>query len=122
MFGQALANATPQELYDENVLRKKFNLPLLKDPHAPVRPSNMFFLYKSHLYKDDDAFKKLPGDQQCAIAAQKYHELSGDDLKQLKQRWKEAAVEFEEKNKDYRSRIRPRSYQEISVLLNEKFK
>jgi hypothetical protein len=44
---QALVNVTPKQFQEENALRKKYNLRLLKEPKNPFKPSkvNLMAIY-----------------------------------------------------------------------------
>jgi hypothetical protein len=78
----ALNNATPKQFAEENALRKKYKLTLLKDPRQPKRPKNNFLFYLEDMRaKNDPIFKDPKVSNQVINAAKKYKELSPSQLK-----------------------------------------
>lgn len=79
---QALKNATPKQFKEENGLRKKYGLTLLKDPRAPKRPKNNFMYYLDHLRETNDPL--IAGNDvtvQVSAAAKKFKTLSPTEKK-----------------------------------------
>ncbi|KAK4510321.1 NADH dehydrogenase [ubiquinone] 1 beta subcomplex subunit 9 [Mucor velutinosus] len=74
---KALLNATSKQIKEENGLRRKYNLPLLRDPRQPKRSKNSFLLYLDHLKATDDPFiRKSYGKDMVVEAGKKYRALS----------------------------------------------
>jgi hypothetical protein len=72
-----LTEATPQQIHDENILRRKYNLTLLKDPKQPKRPLNSYMLYLDHLRVNGPAnFKQLPVAEQAHEGSKKFKLLT----------------------------------------------
>lgn len=81
-YEKALQNATSQQIYEENVLRRKYKLPLLKDPRAPKRPyMNGFMYYLQELRQVDTRFSSLSPQEQAKEGARMYKELSDAEKK-----------------------------------------
>lgn len=79
---KALNNATPAQFHQENLLRKKYNLTLLKDPRQPKRPKNGFMLYLDHLRATNDpVVTNNEVKVQVVEAAKKYKALSPSEAK-----------------------------------------
>lgn len=57
-MNEALKNATPQQFLEENRLRKKYNLDLIKDPSQPKRPMNSFMYFLQHLRETNNPVMK----------------------------------------------------------------
>ncbi|KAI8982262.1 high mobility group box domain-containing protein [Mycotypha africana] len=78
----AINNATPEQIRKENLLRKKHNLGLLKDPREPKRPRNAFFLYARSLREArDPEIVHLPIVKQATVTAKKFKALSDMERK-----------------------------------------
>ncbi|GAN03463.1 hypothetical protein MAM1_0041c02916 [Mucor ambiguus] len=74
---KALLNATSKQIKEENGLRRKYNLPPLRDPRQPKRGRNSFLLYLDHLKATDDSFiHKAHGKDMVVEAGKKYRALS----------------------------------------------
>lgn len=72
-----MTEATPQQIHDENVLRRKYNLTLLKDPKQPKRPLNSYMLYLDYLRLNGPAnFKQLPVAEQAHEGSKKFKLLT----------------------------------------------
>ncbi|KAI9311468.1 hypothetical protein BX666DRAFT_929608 [Dichotomocladium elegans] len=79
-YEKALAEATPQQIYNENQLRKKYKLKELKDPKAPKRPALGAYMYfLTHLRNTDTKFASLPLMEQSSEASKRFKAL--DDIK-----------------------------------------
>lgn len=77
-----MQNATPQELYDENQLRKKYKLKELKDPKAPKRPAlGGYMYYLVELRQNDRSFGDMPLMEQSKEASRRYKALSDQEKK-----------------------------------------
>lgn len=77
-----MQNATPQELYDENQLRKKYKLKELKDPKAPKRPAlGGYMYYLVELRQNDPSFGTMPLMEQSKEASRRYKALSDQEKK-----------------------------------------
>lgn len=75
-------NATPLQFFEENKLRKKYNLPLLKDPKQPKRPKNGFLFYLEHLRSTrDPLITNNDVKTQVVEAARQFKALSPDQAK-----------------------------------------
>ncbi|KAG2196153.1 hypothetical protein INT47_006499 [Mucor saturninus] len=74
---EALKNATPQQFFEENRLRRKYKLNLIKDPSQPKRPMNSFMYFLQHLRETKDPVMKR-GDvkEQATSASDLYKALS----------------------------------------------
>lgn len=74
---EALKNATPQQFFEENRLRRKYKLNLIKDPSQPKRPMNSFMYFLKHLRETKDPVMKR-GDvkEQATSASDLYKALS----------------------------------------------
>ncbi|CAO0794174.1 unnamed protein product [Mucor circinelloides] len=74
---KALLNATPKQIKEENELRKKYNLSLLRDPRQPKRCKNSFLLFMDHLKASNDTFiQENHGKNTVSEAAKMYRALS----------------------------------------------
>lgn len=81
-YDKALQNATSQQIYEENILRRKYKLPVLKDPKAPKRPyMNGFMYYLQELRQVDTRFGSLSPKEQAREGARLYRELSDAEKK-----------------------------------------
>lgn len=80
-FDEAINSATPEVFRTENALRKKYNLPLLKDPKHPKRPLNSFLFYLEHLRATNDPAVSGDPRSQVVEAASKYKQLPEHELK-----------------------------------------
>lgn len=74
---KALLNATSKQIKEENGLRRKYNMPLLRDPRQPKRCKNSFLLFLDHLKAtDDDFINKVYGRNMLTEAGKRYRALS----------------------------------------------
>ncbi|KAI9478267.1 MAG: hypothetical protein EXX96DRAFT_570221 [Benjaminiella poitrasii] len=81
-YNDAINNATSDQIRKENELRKKYKLPLLKDPRQPKRPKNAFLFYIEHLRAiNDPAIAGKDITEQVSEAAKKYKQLSPSEAK-----------------------------------------
>ncbi|KAF7728558.1 hypothetical protein EC973_005962 [Apophysomyces ossiformis] len=104
---KALENATPQQFHDENVLRKKYKLPLLKDPKAPKRPLNSFLLFMSHLRETrPDEFTKLSQLEQAIYAGKHFKALTAEQRKPFEDKATELKDQYHKEMEHYKSNIR----------------
>ncbi|KAI7879967.1 HMG-box [Lichtheimia hyalospora FSU 10163] len=106
-YDRALQNATPQQLYDENQLRKKYKLKELKDPKAPKRPSlGGYMYYLVELRKNDSSFNSLPLMEQSKEASKRYKALSDQEKKPYIQQAEAAKQKYLEDKENYNAQIK----------------
>lgn len=92
-----MRNTTPKEFAKENELRKKYNLPKIRDPRQPKRPRGAFFLYIDHLRANKDPIVSSGSiTEQVVEAAKKFKQLSPEESKMIQDK---AAAELA----DYRA-------------------
>lgn len=71
-----MKNATPKQFKEENELRKKYKLDIVKDPRRPKRPMNSFMFYLEHLRATNDPIMQdIDVRAQVTAAAIKFKEL-----------------------------------------------
>ncbi|CAO3601348.1 unnamed protein product [Absidia cylindrospora] len=103
---KALEDATPQQIHDENILRRKYNMTLLKDPKQPKRPLNSFMMYLIHLRKTGSAeFKQLSASQQAHEGSKSFKLLSAQEKETYEQQAKKNHSDFVMANDKYKSQI-----------------
>ncbi|KAI8071570.1 high mobility group box domain-containing protein [Gongronella butleri] len=98
----ALERATPKQIHDENILRRRYNVKVLRDPRQPKRPMNAYMLYLAHLRDNGPAdFRALPTAQQTRQGAKMFKELPqhekqpyDDKAKKLAQEYRSAMARF----------------------------
>lgn len=79
---EVLSKTTPKQFKEENMLREKYNLDLVKDPKEPKRPLNRFLFYIRHLREiDDPSVRGLAPKDQASIAAKKFKTLTEEEAK-----------------------------------------
>ncbi|KAI8369308.1 uncharacterized protein BYT42DRAFT_583861 [Radiomyces spectabilis] len=111
---KALDNATPQQFYDENLLRRKYKLPLLKDPKSPKRPKNGYLFYMEHLRQNGpEDFKQALPMEQSTSGSKMYRSLTTAEKKPFddmaKKAWEEYAREAEKYHAQIQTRPLPKS-------------
>lgn len=75
-------NASPKQFYQENLLRKKYKLPLLVDPKKPKRPLNAYLSYYQALRDSKHAsMEGQPVAEQAKIVGRLYKELPESEKK-----------------------------------------
>ncbi|CAO3648126.1 unnamed protein product [Cunninghamella blakesleeana] len=104
-YDEALQKATPQVIHDENILRKKYNLPLLKDPKKPKRPMNAYMFYLESIRHTED-YRHLSVAEQAHTAAKAYKALNPDDKKIFETEAKKRQQEYKKAIEDYNKQIR----------------
>ncbi|ORZ06476.1 hypothetical protein BCR42DRAFT_397778 [Absidia repens] len=103
---KALTDATPQQIHDENILRRKYNMTLLKDPKQPKRPLNSYMIYLNHLRKTGSAeFKQLSASQQAHEGSKSFKLLSAHEKETYEQQAKKNHADFLVANDEYKSQI-----------------
>ncbi|KAF1803058.1 hypothetical protein V8B55DRAFT_1383337 [Mucor lusitanicus] len=103
---EALLHATSKQIKQENGLRRKYNLPLLRDPRQPKRGKNSFLLYLDHLRTSDSSFAKRPHNKDMIVeAGQKYRALSEaekqvyrDQAKVIQEKYNQQMHKYYEEN------------------------
>ncbi|KAI9279639.1 high mobility group box domain-containing protein [Sporodiniella umbellata] len=99
-YAEALNKATPQQIQEENFLRKKYKLPLLKDPKKPKRPLNAFvYYYTSVADKFDDKSVRV-ADRAKQISLQ-YKALSDSEKEPFKKQAEEARAKYNKEIESY---------------------
>ncbi|KAI8330234.1 hypothetical protein BC941DRAFT_475797 [Chlamydoabsidia padenii] len=103
---KALTEATPQQIHDENILRRKYNLTLLKDPKQPKRPLNSYMLFLEHLRLNGSTeFKQLPVAQQAHEGSKKFKLLTAQEKESFDRKAKEQREAFIKANAAYKNKI-----------------
>ncbi|KAL9542732.1 hypothetical protein MBANPS3_008463 [Mucor bainieri] len=99
---KALLNATSKQIREENGLRRKYKLPLLRDPRQPKRGKNSFLLFLDHLKATDDAFiHKAHGKDMIIEAGKKYRALSEAEKDAYRDQAKVIQTEHNEEMRKY---------------------
>ncbi|KAI9489398.1 hypothetical protein BDB00DRAFT_843243 [Zychaea mexicana] len=104
-YEKAMQTATPQQIYHENLLRKKFKLKVLPDPHAPKRPPMNGYMYYLKERRNDPSFMKMPLMEQAGQASKEYKVLSDNDKKGYVDTAKKALDKYHAEKKDYLARM-----------------
>ncbi|KAI7862180.1 hypothetical protein BDF14DRAFT_1858878 [Spinellus fusiger] len=95
LFEEALANATSQQIYDENLLRKKYKLETIRDPQLPKRPTNAYLIFFAQwLGNNKERLKGVRMPDQTKEAAEVYKKMTIEE----KQKYLDIA---NQNNKDY---------------------
>ncbi|KAI8077267.1 uncharacterized protein B0P05DRAFT_544280 [Gilbertella persicaria] len=103
---KALNNATPQQFFEENSLRRKYKLTLLKDPKHPKHPKGPFFLYLEHLRATNDPiYQSGKSTEQVAEAAKKYKSLPEQEIKVFRDKAKFEKEQYDAAMKKYMSNV-----------------
>ncbi|CDS08515.1 hypothetical protein LRAMOSA09876 [Lichtheimia ramosa] len=106
-YDRVLQNATPQELYDENQLRKKYKLKELKDPKAPKRPAlGGYMYYLVELRQNDRSFGDMPLMEQSKEASRRYKALSDQEKKPYIEQAEKAKQKYLKEKENYLSQIK----------------
>ncbi|CDH53049.1 hypothetical protein RO3G_11206 [Lichtheimia corymbifera JMRC:FSU:9682] len=106
-YERALQNATPQELYDENQLRKKYKLKELKDPKAPKRPAlGGYMYYLVELRQNDPSFGTMPLMEQSKEASRRYKALSDQEKKPYMEQAEKAKEKYLQEKEKYNAQIK----------------
>ncbi|RCH93376.1 hypothetical protein CU097_005107 [Rhizopus azygosporus] len=97
---KALNNATSKQFYEENLLRKKYKLPLLKDPKKPKKPLNAYMLY-FQAKKDDPSVNGLTIQEKTKKIAQQYAQLPESEKKPFTEKANKLHEEYRKKLAEY---------------------
>ncbi|KAG1170286.1 hypothetical protein G6F70_007825 [Rhizopus microsporus] len=97
---KALNNATSKQFYEENLLRKKYKLPLLKDPKKPKKPLNAYMLY-FQAKKDDPSVYGLTIQEKTKKIAQQYAQLPESEKKSFTEKANKLHEEYRKKLAEY---------------------
>ncbi|KAI8078920.1 uncharacterized protein BX664DRAFT_343084 [Halteromyces radiatus] len=103
---KALLEATPREIHAENILRRKHNLTLLKDPKQPKRPLNGYMLYLDHLRTHGPSdFKSMPVAQQAHEGSSLYKKLDAHEKQKFENRAKKNQQAYVAAIEKYKAQI-----------------
>lgn len=81
-YQKALEKATPQQIYEENQLRKLHKLPLIKDPRHPKRPPmSAYMCFRMELLNNEPGFKQMPLGEQAKQANERFKAMSEQERK-----------------------------------------
>ncbi|KAI8146773.1 high mobility group box domain-containing protein [Fennellomyces sp. T-0311] len=104
-YEKALSSASPQQLYEENLLRKRFKLKELPDPNVPKRPAMNGYMYYLKKKRTDPKFTELPLMEQSSIAAKEYRELPDSEKKVYMDIAKDALTKYHHDKAEYTARM-----------------
>ncbi|ORX56749.1 HMG-box [Hesseltinella vesiculosa] len=106
-YNKALEQATPQQIFDENLLRRRYNIKELRDPKKPKRPMNGYLLYLTHLRKNGPRdFKDLPNSQQTKEGAKRYKEMDQNQKQPFQDEAKSLLKAYQAASEAYKKQIR----------------
>ncbi|KAG0838105.1 hypothetical protein G6F18_004646 [Rhizopus arrhizus] len=101
-FAVAVNNASPKQFYQENLLRKKYKLPLLVDPKKPKRPLNAYLSYYQVLRDSKHAsMEGQPVAEQAKIVGRLYKELPESEKKIYKDKANQAMEQYKKQVAEY---------------------
>ncbi|CAO3658028.1 unnamed protein product [Rhizopus stolonifer] len=101
-YEKAMNSATSKQFYEENLLRKKYKMPLLRDPKKPKRPMNGFMYY---YLETRNSLDKVTVAEQSKIVSNAYKELSEAEKQVYKNKAIEASQDFQAQMEAYNKTI-----------------
>ncbi|KAI8372632.1 hypothetical protein EDC96DRAFT_500016 [Choanephora cucurbitarum] len=103
---KVMANTTSKQFAEENKLRKKYNLPKLRDPKRPKRPMGPFFLFVEELRaKKDPIVSSGPITEQMVKASEKFKNLSSEERDIINQKAAAELAKYREAMQQYESQL-----------------
>ncbi|KAI9016483.1 hypothetical protein CLU79DRAFT_762767 [Phycomyces nitens] len=106
MYNEILRNASPQAIYEENLLRKKYDLKPIKDPKKPAKPWNSFILFFHNFRKEHP--EQLAGMSlidQSLKATKVFMALPSAEKEKYQKAVEEANAEYRKKMDEYNAQI-----------------
>ncbi|KAG2222081.1 hypothetical protein INT45_007967 [Circinella minor] len=104
-YEKAIQGATAEQLYKENLLRRKYKLKELPDPNVPKRPAMNGYMYYLKKKRTEPSFQKLPLMEQSSQAAKEYKELPENEKKIYVDLAKGGLEKYHAEKKEYLARM-----------------
>ncbi|ORY90577.1 high mobility group box domain-containing protein [Syncephalastrum racemosum] len=104
-YQKAMNSASPQQFYDENLLRRRYKLPVLKDPKAPKRPHSAYFLFLAESRKSDPRLISLSVSEQAREASKLFKELPAHEKERFNKLSDESKENYRREMDKYMSEI-----------------
>ncbi|KAL0078295.1 hypothetical protein J3Q64DRAFT_1756625 [Phycomyces blakesleeanus] len=106
-FEQIIMEATPQQIYEENLLRKKYKLKTVRDPKEPLKPANSYLVFLNHYRKEHpERFIGNTTSSQSLEAGKAYASLSPEEKKKYEDIAHQNRIEYAQKMEVYNAQIK----------------
>ncbi|OBZ90996.1 Transcription factor A, mitochondrial [Choanephora cucurbitarum] len=106
-LNKVMTNTTSKQFVEENKLRKKYNLPQLRDPKRPKRPKGAFLLFVEELRtKKDPIVSSGPITEQMVKASEKFKNLSSGERDIINQKAAAELAEYKAAMQQYLNQLK----------------